>query len=52
MPCQKCSNGKWKYGAGGNCSFPTLAACRKAEQAIHANDNKKATKEAKNIEVK
>lgn len=41
MPCIKCSNGKWKYGAGGNCQFDTLAACRAAEAAIHARENKK-----------
>jgi hypothetical protein len=36
MPCIKCSNGKYKYGERGNCQFDTLAACREAEQAIHA----------------
>lgn len=39
MPCYKCSNGKWKYGEHGNCQFDTLAACREAEQAIHAREN-------------
>lgn len=43
MPCIKCSNGKWKYGAGGRCQFDTLAACRAAEAAIHARENKKET---------
>lgn len=40
MPCYKCSNGKYKYGLRGNCQFDTLAACQKAEQAIHARENK------------
>ena len=41
MPCYKCSNGKYKYGKGGNCQFDTLAACEAAERAIHARENKK-----------
>lgn len=46
MPCYKCSNGKWKYGEKGRCQFETLAACRKAEQAIHAQQqDKKKNKE-------
>ena len=35
MPCMKCANGKWKYGAGGKCVFDTLAACKAAAAAIH-----------------
>lgn len=35
MPCMKCANGKWKYGANGNCQFDTLAACKAAAAAIH-----------------
>ena len=35
MPCMKCANGKYKYGAGGNCVFDTLAACKAAAAAIH-----------------
>ncbi len=35
MPCMKCANGKWKYGAGGSCVFDTLAACKAAAAAIH-----------------
>ena len=35
MPCIKCANGKWKYGANGNCQFDTLAACKAAAAAIH-----------------
>ena len=31
----KCANGKWKYGANGNCQFDTLAACKAAAAAIH-----------------
>ena len=34
----KCANGKWKYGANGNCQFDTLAACKAAAAAIHIND--------------
>lgn len=41
MPCMKCSNGKWKYGAGGNCQFDTLEACERAEAAINAQNNPK-----------
>jgi hypothetical protein len=40
MPCYKCSNGKYKYGLKGNCQFDTLAACKAAERAIHARENK------------
>ena len=38
MPCIKCSNGKWKYGEGGNCQFDTLAACHAAAAAIHIQE--------------
>ena len=38
MPCMKCANGKWKYGAGGSCVFDTLAACKAAAAAIHIQD--------------
>jgi len=31
----KCANGKYKYGANGNCVFDTLAACNAAAAAIH-----------------
>jgi hypothetical protein len=41
MPCMKCANGKWKYGANGNCQFDTLSACNAAAAAIHANDKAK-----------
>jgi len=40
MPCQKCSNGKYKYGAQGACVFDSLAACKQAAAAIHAQENK------------
>ena len=40
MPCMKCSNGKWKYGASGNCQFDTLEACHAAEAAIHIQEGK------------
>ena len=40
MPCMKCSNGKWKYGANGNCQFDTLEACHAAEAAIHIQEGK------------
>jgi hypothetical protein len=43
MPCMRCSNGKYKYGAHGNCQFDTLSQCRQAEQAIHARENVKDT---------
>ena len=38
MPCQKCSNGKYKYGEHGKCVFDTLAACKRADAAIHIQD--------------
>ena len=38
MPCIKCSNGKYKYGAAGDCVFDTLAACKRAAAAIHIQD--------------
>ena len=38
MPCIKCSNGKWKYGEGGNCQFDTLEACHAAAAAIHIQE--------------
>lgn len=41
MPCYKCSNGKYKYGERGRCQFDTLAACKAAEQAIHAREKPK-----------
>ena len=36
MPCMKCTNGKWKYGAKGNCQFDTKTKCEQAAAAIHA----------------
>lgn len=42
MPCIKCSNGRWRYGNRGRCQFDTLAACRRAEQAINIEKPKKA----------
>ena len=42
MPCMKCSNGKWKYGAEGRCQFDTLESCKAAAAAIHARPNKDA----------
>lgn len=48
MPCYKCSNGKYKYGENGRCQFDTLEACKAAEAAIHAREDKKTlTKEIK-----
>ena len=48
MPCIKCNNGKWKYGQHGRCQFDTLEACKTAEAAIHAQQNK--PKQAKKSE--
>lgn len=42
MPCMKCKNGKWKYGAKGRCQFDTKADCIKAAAAIHARQGKSA----------
>jgi hypothetical protein len=36
----KCSNGKYKYGANGNCQFDTLDACHAAAAAIHIQEGK------------
>jgi hypothetical protein len=36
----KCSNGKYKYGANGNCQFDTLDACKAAAAAIHIQEGK------------
>lgn len=33
-----CSNGKYKYGAKGQCVFDTLEACKRAAAAIHIQD--------------
>jgi hypothetical protein len=38
MPCIKCSNGKWKYGEGGDCQFDTLESCQAAAAAIHIQE--------------
>lgn len=40
MPCMECSNGKWKYGANGNCQFESKAKCEQGRKAIHANEPK------------
>lgn len=40
MPCMKCANGKYKYGAAGNCQFDTLADCKAAAAAIHIHEPK------------
>lgn len=45
MPCYKCNNGKYKYGERGRCQFDTLAACKEAEQAIHAREKPKNQKD-------
>lgn len=44
MPCVKCSNGKWRLGSG-KCMYKTLANCKKAEQAYHANKSKETEEE-------
>ena len=57
MPCIKCSNGKWKYGAKGRCQFDTLEKCNQAAAAIHINkdikeqdvNNKSRNNNKKNI---
>ena len=36
----KCSNGKYKYGANGNCQFDTLEACHAAAAAIQIHEGK------------
>lgn len=51
MPCMKCANGKWKYGARGNCQFDTKAQCEKAAAAIHAKPKQLEDKEVKSDEV-
>jgi HK97 family phage prohead protease len=43
MPCIKCENGKWKFGERGNCTFDTLAACRRAEAAYYAEQTEGAS---------
>jgi hypothetical protein len=43
MPCIQCSNGKWKYGAGGDCNLDSLAACKRVEAAVHAQNNPQVT---------
>ena len=43
MPCIKCANGKWKFGERGNCTFDTLADCRKAEAAYYAEQSEGAS---------
>ena len=49
MPCYKCQNGKWKYGAKGDCNFDTLTKCKDAEMAINiAKINDLKAKMAKN----
>lgn len=47
MPCMKCSNGKYKYGANGNCQFDTLDACKAAAAAIHIHNPKEETMKPK-----
>lgn len=32
MPCKKCDNGKYRFG-NGNCSYDTLAECKRANQS-------------------
>lgn len=36
MPCEKCKDGKWKYGTDGDCQFSTKKECEDARKAIHA----------------
>ena len=48
MPCIKCSNGKWKFGEKGKCSFKTKEACETAGSVIHADKgDKKDDKQTK-----
>ena len=51
MPCMKCANGKWKYGANGNCVFDTLAACKAAAAAIHIQNPAKEMMPLPAVEV-
>jgi hypothetical protein len=51
MPCIKCSNGKWKYGARGNCQFDTEKQCHEAEAAIHIQENQSHHKQDEHLSL-
>ena len=32
MPCEKCDNGKYKWGKTGSCEYDTIAECEEANK--------------------
>ena len=37
MPCEKCENGKYKWGKTGSCEYETVAECEEANKDYYAN---------------
>lgn len=37
MPCEKCNNGKWKWGKTGACQYDTLEECEKDNEGYYQN---------------
>jgi len=40
MPCQKCDDGKWKFGKTGDCKYGSKAECEKKERAYKKDEKK------------
>tara|TARA_R110000796_G_scaffold106518_2_gene216940 strand:+ start:703 stop:1419 length:717 start_codon:yes stop_codon:yes gene_type:complete len=38
MPCEKCENGKYKWGKTGSCTYDTVAECEKANKDYYEEE--------------
>ena len=46
MPCEKCENGKYKWGKTGSCTYDTVAECEAANKDYYED-----IKETKIVEL-
>jgi len=46
MPCEKCDNGKYKWGKTGSCTYDSVAECEEANK-----DYYEEVKETKIVEL-
>ena len=42
MPCEKCDNGKYKWGKTGSCTYDSVAECEEANKDYY--EDMKTTK--------
>ena len=51
MPCEKCENNKWRWGASGECQYSTKSECDTANADYYAASklNQKGYDKAKSL---